>query len=197
MLVMPFAKGGRVVHSLDRLTPSSGVIGTKRNLALLCCDYCCAGLNGAQIEIEEILEPHAQNNEEPPVSGFVRSLCPPLAGAADSCYALLKQLVQISAREVRRGSGGVEPGIHSGLNGSNQIEASYVLLYDPAKIAKKSLNVDETAEGHYGSCFGVDDQRACDSAARSCRANHRCVASLETICQVPEQGEGARGNPVP
>src|SRR5256714_13940912 len=70
VILVPFGEGGRHVHLLDDLAPAdAGVVGAEGNLALLRRVRDDAHLGAAEVVVEEILEPHAGDEQEVPAIG--------------------------------------------------------------------------------------------------------------------------------
>ena len=67
MLLIPLGERGRHVHLLDDVAPAdAGVIGAEADLALLRGVGNDALLGAAEVVVEQILEPHAGDEEEVP-----------------------------------------------------------------------------------------------------------------------------------
>src|ERR1700679_410196 len=67
MLLVPLGEGGGHVHLLDDVAPAyAGVVGAEADLALLRGVRDDALLGAAEVVVEEILEPHAGDEEEVP-----------------------------------------------------------------------------------------------------------------------------------
>src|SRR5262249_29306309 len=70
MLLVPFREGWRHVHRLDDVPPRDpGVVGAEGNLALLRGIRNDAHLGTPEVVVEEILEPHACDEQEVPAIG--------------------------------------------------------------------------------------------------------------------------------
>ena len=68
--LVPFGDAGGLVHVLDDLPPAdTGVVCTERNLTKLRRVRNDAHLGAAEIVIEQILEPHARDEQEVPAVG--------------------------------------------------------------------------------------------------------------------------------
>src|ERR1700733_1584047 len=196
VLVMPLAERCRAVDPFNSLPPAGRIVCTETDLSFLRCNYRCARLDRAQIKVEDILKPHARDDEQPPLGGFIRSFSPPLDGTVHARDKLLQQLVQIPARKVCWRSCGVKPNVDSSLHRRHQLETIGKLIDDASHVAKESFDIEKTSKGCHRSCLGVNDQWAPDSAARCRCANHGRLVSPETICQVAEHGYGTSWKPV-
>src|SRR5215210_3931673 len=70
MLLIPLRDGRVLVHVLDNVSPTdAGVVGAEGDFALLRAVWDDAHLRAAEIVVEEVLEPHARDEEEVPAIG--------------------------------------------------------------------------------------------------------------------------------
>src|SRR6202042_543785 len=80
MLLVPLGEGGGHVHLLDDVAPAHAcVVGAEADLALLCGVGDDALLGAAEVVVEEVLEPHAGDEEEVPT--VAAALCDVFHGA--------------------------------------------------------------------------------------------------------------------
>src|SRR6202163_1551941 len=67
VLLIPLRKSGRHVHFLDNVPPAyAGIVGTEGNFAFLRRVWNNALLGPPEVVVEQILEPHAGNEQEVP-----------------------------------------------------------------------------------------------------------------------------------
>ena len=109
MLLVPLGEGGGHVHLLDDVAPAhAGVVGAEADLAFLRGVGDDALLGAAEVVVEEILEPHAGDEEEVPaiVAALLDVVHGAVAGdlavvAAGGAEALVELLQQVDDLEVR------------------------------------------------------------------------------------------------
>src|SRR5438270_13678103 len=70
VLLVPVGEARSLVHVLDYLPPAdAGVVGAETDLALLRAVGNDAHLGSAEVVVEQVLEPHARDEEEVPAVG--------------------------------------------------------------------------------------------------------------------------------
>src|SRR6201992_4357109 len=110
MLLVPLGEGGGHVHLLDDVAPAhAGVVGAEADLTLLSGVGDDALLGAAEVVVEEILEPHAGDEEEvPAVSAALLNVGHGAVGGdfavvlSGSAEALIELLEKVDDFEVRR-----------------------------------------------------------------------------------------------
>ena len=82
VLVVSLGERRRHVHLLDDVAPTNfGVVRAERDLALLRRMRDDANLGAAEVVVEQILEPHARDEQEVP------AVCPPLLDIGECVLA--------------------------------------------------------------------------------------------------------------
>src|ERR1700679_2668732 len=115
MLLVPLGEGGGHVHLLDDVAPAyAGVVGAEADLTLLCGVGDDALLGAAEVVVEEVLEPHAGDEEEIPAVGAAHvDVGLGAVGLDGAIFAvggageLVELLQQVAHLHVRGGLGGV------------------------------------------------------------------------------------------
>ena len=106
VLLVPLGEGGGHVHLLDDVAPAhAGVVGAEADLALLRGVGDDALLGAAEVVVEEVLEPHAGDEEEVPAVGAALldvfhgavggDLAVVAAGGAEALVELLQQVLDL------------------------------------------------------------------------------------------------------
>ena len=109
VLLVPLGERGRHVHLLDDVPPADArVVGAEADLALLRRIRNDAALGAAEVVVEQILEPHARDEQEVPAvraalldvghRAVARDLAVVLARRAERLVELLQQVRQLEVR---------------------------------------------------------------------------------------------------
>src|SRR5947209_12568832 len=110
VLLVPVGEARRLVHVLDYLPPAdAGVVGAETYLALLRAVGDDAHLRAPEVVVEQVLEPHARDEEEVPAVcasrldvGLRALAVNATVVAASESERLVELLEQLVERELRR-----------------------------------------------------------------------------------------------
>ena len=172
MLLVPLGERGGHVHLLDDVPPAhAGVVGAEADLAFLGGVGDDALLGAAEVVVEEILEPHAGDEEEVPAIGAALfdvghgavggDLAVVAAGGAE---ALVELRQQVDDLEVGRRLGGIVVAEQRESDADDGEELAAGGVVDLGNVLGEAIGVEERGDGNGFLGFLVDHQRHADAA---------------------------------
>ena len=207
VLLIPLGEGGRHVHLLDDVAPShAGVVGAEADLAFLRGVGDDALLGAAEVVVEQVLEPHAGDEEEVPAvlaalldvlkSAVALDAAVVLAGGVEGLVHLLHHVGDF---EMSRGLEGIvvaEQGEAESDEGKGLAAGGVV---DLGQILGHLVHIEE---GGYGSGFFgflVNHQSHADAAVGMASAAELAPLGAGPVNEIGPVREGAHeadGEPV-
>ncbi len=198
-VLVPLRERGRHVHLLDDLPPADPrVVGAEGNLALLRAVGDDAHLRAAEVVVEQVLEPHARDEQEgpgirtPALDVGQRATLAYLAvvafRGAERLVELLEERLDAEARR-RLERVVVAHQRHGDANHRQELPARGVV--DERHVLRQLLHVEKRGDGRRLVRLLVDHHRHADAAVRVAAACQRAPVGLRAVDQVREVGERA------
>src|SRR5579883_609121 len=174
VLLIPLGEGSSHVHLLNDVAPADArVVGAEADFTLLRGIRDDALLGAAEVIVEEVLEPHARDEEEvPAVSAALfdighRTVTGDLAIiAAGGAKAFVELLQQVEDTEVRRRFPRVVVAQKRERDANNRQELTAGRIVDLGHVLRQSVGVQEGGDRHSLLGFLVNHQRHTDAAVR-------------------------------
>ena len=172
MLLIPLGEGGGHVHLLDDVPPAdAGVVGAEADLAFLRGVGDDALLGAAEVVVEEILEPHAGDEEEvPAIFAALLDIFHGAVGgdlavvAAGGAEALVELREQVENLEVGRRLGRIVVAEQREGDAGDREELAAGGVVDLGNVLGEAIGVEEGGHGDGFLGFLIDHQRHADAA---------------------------------
>ena len=207
VLLIPLGEGGGHVHLLDDVPPAdAGVVGAEGDFAFLRGVGDDALFGTAEVVVEQVLEPHAGDEEEVPAVGtalldvghgaVAGHLAVVAAGGAE---ALVKLLEQVEQAEVRGSVEGLIVPEESQRNAHHRPELAAGRVVHLGDVLGEAVGVQESGNGPGFLGLFVDHQRHADAAVGVAAAGELApvgVRSVDEVGPVGERGHEGDGEPV-
>ena len=198
VLLVPLGERRRHVHLLDDVPPAdAGVVGAEGNLALLRRIRNDAHLGAAEVVVEQVLEPHAGDEQEVPAIGpplldvrhraVAGHLAVVLAGGAERLVELLHQ---VGDAEVRRRLERVVVAHQRQRHPGHRQEPAARGVVDLRHVLGELIGLEERGHRHRFLGFLVDHHRHADAAVRVAAAGELAPLAVGPVDDVRPVGEG-------
>src|SRR5271165_5321171 len=207
VLLVPLGESGGHVHLLDDVAPAhAGVVGAEADFAFLRGVGDDALLGAAEVVVEQVLEPHAGDEEEVPaiatatldvgLGTITAHLAVVFAGSAEGLVELLQQIGEAEVcRRLERVVVLQQRKRHAG-DGEPLAAGRVVHLGD---VLGDGVAVEERGDGNGFLGFLIDHDGHADAAVGVAATAQRAPILVGTVNQVGPIGEGAHernGEPV-
>src|SRR4029077_18296080 len=199
--LVPFGDGRVLVHVLDDLAPAyAGVVRAEGNFALLRGIGDDAHFGATEIVVEQILEPHAGDEQEVPGIGLAalhgvfvgairRGLAVFLLGVLGERPSLVELLEKIVERQALGSLEGFV--ILEERQSHHEVGESFAArcVGDGGDVADKLLSVEETRNWRPFLSFFVDHDGGADAAIGMATARERAPLRFGAVNEVGEPSE--------
>src|SRR5271166_2505197 len=207
VLLVPLGESRGHVHLLDDVAPAhAGVVGAEADFAFLRGVGNDALLGAAEVVVEQVLEPHAGNEQEVPaiaaaaldvgLGTITAHLAVVLAGCAEGLVELLQQIGEAEVCRRLERVVVLEQSERHACDGEPLAAGRVVHLGD---VFGDGVAVEERGDGNSFLGFLIDHDSHADAAVRVAAAAQRAPVFVRPVNQVGPVGEGAHerdGEPV-
>src|SRR6266849_1602442 len=200
--LVPLGDGRVLVHVFDDFAPAdAGVVRAEGNFALLCGIRDDAHLGAAGVVVEQILEPHAGDEQEVPRVGLAalhgvfvgairRRLAVFLLGILGECPSLVKLLEEVVKREALRSLESLV--ILEERQSHHEVGEGFAArsVGDGGNVPDELLRVEEARNRRPFLGFLVDHDRRADAAIGVAAARESAPLRIRAVDQIGETSEG-------